>query len=105
MSLAPTIASETSTDGVILALTGDWTLRAGAGLERQADALVAAAGAARHATFDISAVEGLDTAGAWLIDRSRQSLSAHGVEAALTGVRAEHATLLRAAHYRPVEAS
>jgi hypothetical protein len=50
MSLAPTIASETSDDGVIVALTGDWTIRAGAGLERQADALVAAAGAARRVT-------------------------------------------------------
>jgi phospholipid/cholesterol/gamma-HCH transport system permease protein len=104
MSLAPTIASETSTDGVILALTGDWTLRAGAGLEQQAAALMAAADGAPRATLDISAIESLDTAGAWLIDRSRQSMSAAGVEAELTGVRAEHATLLRAAHYRPVDA-
>jgi phospholipid/cholesterol/gamma-HCH transport system permease protein len=103
MSLAPTIASEASADGVKVALRGDWTLRAGAGLERQADALVEAAGSARRATFDISAVGSLDTAGAWLIDRSRQSLSAAGVEAALTGVRAEHATLLREAGYRTVD--
>jgi phospholipid/cholesterol/gamma-HCH transport system permease protein len=105
MSLAPTIASETSDDGVIVALTGDWTIRAGAGLERQAAALVAAAATARHATLDISAIDRLDTAGAWLIDRSRQSLSAQGVEAELTGVRAEHATLLLAADYHAVEAA
>ena len=103
--MAPGIASETSTDGVIVALTGDWTLVAGAGLERQADALVEAVGAARRATLDISAVESLDTAGAWLIDRSRESLSASGVDAELAGVRAEHATLLQAAHYHPVEAA
>jgi phospholipid/cholesterol/gamma-HCH transport system permease protein len=104
MSLAPTIVCEASAEGVTMALTGDWTLGAGAALERQARALVTAAADAPRATLDISAIENLDTAGAWLIDRSRQSLSASGVEATLTGVSAEHATLLGAAHYRAVEA-
>ncbi len=75
---------------------------AGAGLERQAEAIFAAARSSGRANLDISAIESLDTAGAWLIDRSRQALAAAGVEAALTGARAEHVTLLNAAHYRPI---
>ena len=104
MSMAPGIASESSADGIRLALTGDWTLRAGAGLEREAASIVAKGAAAQRATLDISAIRSLDTAGAWLIDRSRQSLAASGVEAALTGVREEHATLLRAAAYHSTDA-
>jgi phospholipid/cholesterol/gamma-HCH transport system permease protein len=103
MSLSPTVESRESADGVDLALTGAWTLNAGAGLERRADELVAAAGHAARARLDVSAVERLDTAGAWIIDRSRQSLAAAGVDASLVGVRPEHATLLREAHYREME--
>jgi phospholipid/cholesterol/gamma-HCH transport system permease protein len=102
VSLAPTIANEKSGGGVTLTLSGDWTLGAGAGLERQAEAIFAAARSSGRANLDISAIESLDTAGAWLIDRSRQALAAAGVEAALTGARAEHVTLLNAAHYRPI---
>ena len=46
----------------------------------------------------------MDTAGAWVIDRSRQSLAARGVEARFVGARPEHAILLREAHFRPTEA-
>ena len=62
------------------------------------------AGGARQATIDLSRVDQMDTAGAWLIDRSRQSLAARGVEATIVGARPEHAILLREAHYRPIEA-
>jgi len=103
MPPSPTIQSQESADGVDLALTGAWTLSAGAGLEQRADELVAAAGHSQRARLDISAVERLDTAGAWIIDRSRQSLAAAGVDASLVGVRPEHATLLREAHYRKME--
>jgi len=103
MPMAPEIASETSADGVVYALTGAWTLSAGARLERQADALVGGARDASRATLDISDIEGLDTAGAWILDRTRQSLTDMGVEATLVGARPEHAILLREARYRPTE--
>jgi phospholipid/cholesterol/gamma-HCH transport system permease protein len=103
MSRSSTIESRESAEGVDLALTGAWTLSEGAGLERRADELVSAAGHSHRARLDISMVERLDTAGAWIIDRSRQSLAEAGVEASLIGVRPEHATLLREAHYRKIE--
>jgi phospholipid/cholesterol/gamma-HCH transport system permease protein len=104
MSTAPAIASEKTAGGVRVALAGGWTVDAGALLEKRADALLTLAGGARAAAIDLSQVEIMDTAGAWLIDRSRQSLAARGVEATIVGARPEHAILLRAAHYRPVEA-
>ncbi len=104
MPAAPSIARQDLADGVRLALAGDWTLDAGAGLEREAAELLRAAAAAHRAVLDISAIRALDTAGAWVIDRSRQAIAATGVQATLVGVSAEHATLLREAHYREAEA-
>jgi phospholipid/cholesterol/gamma-HCH transport system permease protein len=100
---SPEIASKKTTDGVDVALTGAWTLQAGARLERLADALTSAVGDAPRARLDISALVGLDTAGAWIIDRARQSLLGAGVEASLVGVSAEQAVLLGEARYRPIE--
>ena len=84
-----------------VALTGGWTLNWGALLETQASALVAAAKQAHQVSLDISGLESLDTAGAWLIDRSRHELGELGVSTALLGVRPEHAALFREAFYRP----
>ncbi len=104
MSTAPAVTSQRNADGVRLALAGGWTVEAGSQLEKRANALVALAGGARAATIDLSQVDQMDTAGAWVIDRSRHSLAARGVEATTVGARPEHAILLREAHYRPVEA-
>jgi phospholipid/cholesterol/gamma-HCH transport system permease protein len=103
MSTAPALTSEAVADGVRLALAGGWTIDAGAQLERRASALVAAAAGARVATIDLSRIERMDTAGAWVIDRSRESLAGRGVAAQFVGVHPEHAILLQEARFRPVE--
>ncbi len=103
MPTAPAITSQRTAGGVRVALAGGWTIAAGSQLEKRAGALVAAAGGAREATIDLSQVDRMDTAGAWIIDRSRESLAAQGVAAQFVGVRPEHAILLREAHFRPVE--
>lgn len=103
MSTAPAITSEEIAGGVRLALAGGWTIDAGSQLERRAGALVAAAAGAHAATIDLSRVERMDTAGAWVIDRSRESLAARGVAAQFVGVHPEHAILLQEARFRPVE--
>ena len=100
MGANPAIAIRTSAEGVWLGLTGDWTLEAGAGLERAAAKVVASRPSAGRAVLDISGLGALDTAGAWLLDRSRQQLAASGVEAGFAGMRPEHAILLKEAHYR-----
>jgi phospholipid/cholesterol/gamma-HCH transport system permease protein len=104
MPTAPAITSEKTAGGVRVALAGGWTVGAGSQLEKRADALMALAGGARQATIDLAQVDRMDTAGAWVIDRSRQSLAARGVDARFVGARPEHAILLREAHFRPIEA-
>ena len=81
MPMAPAITSETTAGGVRVALTGGWTINAGSQLEKRASALTALAAGARDATIDLSRIDQMDTAGAWVIDRSRQSLAARGVDA------------------------
>ena len=103
MPTAPAITSEKTAGGVRVALTGGWTVSAGSQLEKGANALLALAGGARDATIDLSQIDRMDTAGAWVIDRSRESLVARGVEARFVGARPEHAILLREAHFRPIE--
>ena len=104
MSVAPAIAFEETPGGVRLHLTGVWTIEAGAKLERQANAIL---GAADHgggtALIDLSELDHMDTAGAWLIDRSRQTLEAHGVDAEIVGARLEHTILLHEARFRPTD--
>ena len=103
MTVAPSIAAERTIDGMVLRLSGDWTLRAGAALEREAAAITAAGAGVGQAWLDISSVGALDTAGAFIIDRARQELAAGGVEARLSGVKTDHAALLREACYRENE--
>ena len=89
---------EISGKSIRVALTGSWTIDASAGLERGASTMVAQAGAERGrgsaAVFDLGRVERLDTAGAWLVDRSRRALAAQGIETTLERLRPEFKILL-----------
>jgi phospholipid/cholesterol/gamma-HCH transport system permease protein len=104
MSIAPAIAFEKTPGGVRLILSGGWTIDAGAKLEHEADAMLGAAnGGGGKALIDLSELDHMDTAGAWLIDRSRQALEAHGIAAEIVGARPEHTILLEEAHFRPTD--
>ena len=81
VAAGPTFSSERSEGAVRLKLAGHWTLDACAGIETGADALAAEARGASRAILDLSDVQRLDTAGAWLIDRTRQQLDSAGVSA------------------------
>jgi phospholipid/cholesterol/gamma-HCH transport system permease protein len=96
----PTFTSERSGDAVRLRLSGHWTLDASAALETGAKALLTEAGAARKAVLDLRSVSRLDTAGAWLIDKTRQDLSAKGVDASFESISPEYGLLLQEAGYR-----
>jgi phospholipid/cholesterol/gamma-HCH transport system permease protein len=89
-------------DEVTLSLGGQWTVKASAAIEARADALLAESDGARLVVFDLGRVARLDTAGAWLIDRARQSLGAKGVDAKIESVRPEFEILLREARYRAI---
>jgi phospholipid/cholesterol/gamma-HCH transport system permease protein len=103
MSSAPSTTSEKTDEGVRLLLAGDWSVLAGQQAEKQADELVRAANGAKHATIDLGGVEHLDTAGAWLIDRSKAQLAAEGIEADYARTQPEHKLLLDEAHDRVFE--
>jgi phospholipid/cholesterol/gamma-HCH transport system permease protein len=87
-------------DTVTFDLGGQWTVKASAAIEARADALLAESDGARRVVFNLGRVARLDTAGAWLIDRARQTIDAKGVEAMLESVRSEFEILLREARYR-----
>src|SRR5579872_620132 len=101
---APSIISEKNGETVRLALAGGWTVETGRAAERQAADLVGAAAGANRATIDLSGVEQLDTAGAWLIDRAQAQLTAAGAAVVYSRARPEHKILLQEAHYRAFDA-
>ncbi|WP_026607957.1 ABC transporter permease [Methylocapsa acidiphila] len=100
----PTFSSRRAGDAIWLSLAGHWTLDASAEIEAGAKALLTEGGAGRRAILDLGGVARLDTAGAWLIDRTRQQLSARGVAAELASIRPEFGILLEEAGYRALNA-
>ena len=90
----PEFASETLGPAIRFKLTGNWTIDASALLERSATAMVDSAAEAEAATFDLGGVERLDTAGAWLVDRSRRTLAAKGIATRLDRLKPEFRILL-----------
>jgi phospholipid/cholesterol/gamma-HCH transport system permease protein len=81
------------TDGqVILAAAGAWTVNAVADLDRRIKST--SLNGANNAQLDVSGVTRLDTAGAWLLYRTRRDLSADGVDIEIAGLGAQYAPLL-----------
>ncbi len=81
-------------------LKGSWTIGASKVIETQAKQLLEEAVGAKQVAFDLSGLERLDTAGAWLIDRAGADLKSHGVKIDYQGVTPEHQILLKEAHFR-----
>jgi phospholipid/cholesterol/gamma-HCH transport system permease protein len=100
----PEFSSQRVGDTVTLNLGGHWTVDASAAIEARADALLAEGDGARRVVLDLGQVGRLDTAGAWLIDRARQTLDAKGIDARLESVRQEYEILLREARYHALAA-
>jgi phospholipid/cholesterol/gamma-HCH transport system permease protein len=90
---------------VRLRLDGDWTIEGSRAIEDSADQLVAAVVEAKHAVLDFSRVRRMDTAGAWLVDRARQTLASRGVSTDVERLRPEYEILLSEARFRQFETS
>ena len=106
MSVAPSVGREIGADGLVLSLSGDWTIAFGSKLEASASALAGPSGKPERpsrAVLDLSAVGRMDTAGAWLIDRGRALLEQAGMATAYRGARPEYALLIKEAGYKPDE--
>jgi phospholipid/cholesterol/gamma-HCH transport system permease protein len=84
---------------VRLHLSGDWTIEASRAIESSAEALVSAGAEAKRAILDFAQIGRMDTAGAWLLDRARQSLAARGIATEVERVGPEYAILLREARF------
>jgi phospholipid/cholesterol/gamma-HCH transport system permease protein len=90
-SAADTASAEWSADGRTLRLIGNWTTTTLASL---GPATPGPPYAEQSVTIDAGAVTGLDTAGALLIERLRQTLQAEGREVRVTGLGERRAALL-----------
>ncbi|WP_186419042.1 MlaE family lipid ABC transporter permease subunit [Bosea sp. CS1GBMeth4] len=95
-------------DGGVLAvsLAGRWSVERAPRLEALTNELSERVRSVGQARLDLSAIERLDTLGAYLLGQVRQEGQAHGVAVEVTSSRPEHAVLLReveheAGDYRP----
>ena len=88
-----------------LRLDGEWTIAASRALENGADQLVAAGAEAKRAILDFSRVARMDTAGAWLIDRARQTLAARGIQTDVERLRPEYEILFKEARFHTFDAA
>ena len=103
MTAAPSVTHQDGGDGLVLSLSGDWSVAHSAALEEKAAAIEATAPKGSAAVLDLSGVDHMDTAGAWIIDRARADLDKSGVAASYRGARPEYAILIKEAGYRPIE--
>ncbi|MEX2618176.1 MAG: MlaE family lipid ABC transporter permease subunit [Alphaproteobacteria bacterium] len=86
------IKSATEDDRLVLSAGGDWTVNGVGALDRQIRAL--AMNGAGSARIDTSEIDALDTAGAWLLYRTRRDLAAGGASVQVDGLDPRHAALV-----------
>ena len=79
-------------DTAVLAAAGSWTVNAVADLDRRIKRTQL--DGAKKVELNVSGLTRLDTAGAWLLYRTRRDMAADGVEIEFTGLDAQYAPLL-----------
>lgn len=85
---------ETQGDVLRLQAEGDWSVSAILTIDEGLRKLAEAPASAREAVFDVARVTRLDTAGAWVLDRTATAFEARGLTARYEGLRDEHRILL-----------
>lgn len=78
--------------GLVLTAGGVWTIDAAAALDRALRLL--AADGATHVDIDAAQITDLDTAGAWLLYRTRRDHEAQGVASRISGLDSRYAPLI-----------
>ena len=99
MNATPGFVEKTIGERLHLILTGAWAISSSAELEGAARLLQSAAHRGSKVTLDLDKVERIDTAGAWMIDRVRTAIVAHGIDAEYGVTRPEFELLLAQAKY------
>lgn len=92
MASSASILTSDNADGLTLRAEGNWLVASAAELDRHLGALELPRG--RRITLDLSGVERLDTAGAWLLLRTEHNLEARGNTVALANVPASFEPLI-----------
>lgn len=87
------LAAEEAGGVLRLAARGRWTVAAAAELDRVLRAIEARA--PRRVSFDLAALEAIDTAGAWLLLRTRDRLGALGAEVRIERLAPDYGPLVR----------
>ncbi|WP_425515166.1 MlaE family lipid ABC transporter permease subunit [Microvirga terricola] len=95
----PQVKIERAGDNVTAKLAGHWTAEYAALVESLAVEIEAEAGQ-HHVIVDLRQVERLDTLGAWVLDRTRHELGAHGASADFANASPEQQILLDEVAYR-----
>ncbi|MCG8548385.1 MAG: STAS domain-containing protein, partial [Alphaproteobacteria bacterium] len=90
-------------DRLVVRLGGDWTVREAADLDNQMRGLPL--NGARHVLFDLSDVSALDTAGAWLVNRTSHDFRQESIGTELRGVAENFAPLMRVVESAEKEAA
>ena len=101
---AATLRLERRDGGATLVAGGDWVVRQSVGLDRDLAALKLPAGGAL--AIDLSGVGKFDTAGAWLLERTRDAVLEGGGTVTIAGATPEAMSLIEAiqkAEPRPVK--
>jgi phospholipid/cholesterol/gamma-HCH transport system permease protein len=80
--------------GLGLGASGVWTVRTVGAVDRQLSTL--AASARGSAEIDLSRITHLDTAGAWLIHRTRRDFERRGIRVSMSGADSEAQSLIEA---------
>lgn len=93
-SRTPRFSVETTADGAVLKLDGDWDSDFGGQAEGEARAFSAAVKDAKMLTIDLSAVDRLDMLGAWLLTRFQRERRQGGLTTRCIGISPEHQILL-----------
>lgn len=91
----PTIHLGEEDGALICRLSGRWTTRRASDVDEQMRALEAR-GNVKALTLDLSAIDKVDTAGAWLIERLARAHASKGAHVTLSGQSAAARTLLAA---------
>lgn len=80
----------------LLVLSGDWTIKHVRNLEQQLRDIVGPNATARSSemVIDAAGLKSLDTAGAWLLDKTARQLTAQGSSLSFSGLSRDHQELL-----------
>jgi len=111
VSVRPQIRVDMRSGSAVLALDGSWIARRARLAEAAVSAALQELGSAAHVTLDLEGIDRIDTAGAWLVERTRRGLVDSGADVDLNAPQDKQRILIEEvrAHYadapppRPVE--